>query len=103
MATKQTTPTKTKKVTKAQIVTEVEKPVNKPKIELVTSLNLKRAFVSNGVRASFFLSEEEYRDLNLLGIKLGVTWDEVVRGLIAQHLASTDQLSGVKYFIPALQ
>jgi hypothetical protein len=40
--------------------------------------------------------------LNIVGMQLGVTWDEALRGLIEMHNSSADKLSGLKNFIPAL-
>lgn len=86
----------------------VNKPVKQaknvlpPGVHYVTSLNLKRKNVEDAVRAPFFVSNDDYRYLNTLGIQCGVTWCEVLRGLIAQHQISGDQTSGLKHFIPAL-
>jgi hypothetical protein len=71
-------------------------------LQLVTSMSLKRRLVNNPYYAKFFIPDTAYTWLNTLGISAGVTWDEVLRGLIEQHMASGEQLAGLKNFIPAL-
>ncbi|HVW94946.1 MAG TPA: hypothetical protein VHA56_03175 [Mucilaginibacter sp.] len=71
-------------------------------VEISTSMKLKRRFVNDAYYAKMFIPAANYTQLNMIGLQLGVTWDEVLRGLIEQHLASADQISGLKNFIPAL-
>jgi hypothetical protein len=68
----------------------------------VTSAKLKRRLVHDPYYAKLFLSDESYLMLNIVGMQLGVTWDEALRGLIEMHNSSADKLSGLKNFIPAL-
>lgn len=72
-------------------------------IDTVTSSRLKRRYVNNGYRCDFFIPDVTYTELQILGLKLGVTWDEALRGIIDQHLASSDTVTGLKNFVPALQ
>jgi hypothetical protein len=72
-------------------------------VQVVTSNRLLRSFVNNGYKASFFIPDENYTALTILGLEMGCTWDEVLRGLIEMHLASSDKISGLKNFVPALQ
>lgn len=90
------TQTKTKPVEKAVQAQKRELP----DVQVVTALNLKRKIVKGPVkRCPFFISDADFTDLTLIGIKLGVTWDEVLRGLISQMQASPDALSSLKHFI----
>jgi hypothetical protein len=72
-------------------------------IQVVTSNRLKRRFCNNGYETSLYIPDTNYTSLSIDGLHMGVTVDEVIRGLIEQHLASTDRLNGLKHFIPALQ
>jgi hypothetical protein len=71
-------------------------------IQYVTSLNLMRRMVNDHKKVVLYLPDDTYKDLVVIGIKLGVTWDEALRGIIDMHLASADPVSGLKLFVPAL-
>ncbi|MES2110942.1 MAG: hypothetical protein V4577_19450 [Bacteroidota bacterium] len=71
-------------------------------VSIVTSMRLKRRFVNGGYYASLYLPPEVYTNLNMIGIQLGVSWDEVVRGLIEQHQAYGSPTGELRKFIPAL-
>ena len=68
----------------------------------VTSLNLKRRHVNNAYRGSFFMHEEVYTYLSVLGIQMGVTWDEALRGIIDMHKETAQNSNGLLLFVPAL-
>jgi hypothetical protein len=105
--TKQTSPKTAKKAVKKQTIpvqgaTVLQSPVYGG-VETVTSLKLKRRRVNDAYYASFFIPDSTYTWLNALGLQLGVTWDEALRGIIEQHQASGDQITGLLNFVPALQ
>jgi hypothetical protein len=82
-------------------VTSQNKPVKQlGTYQTVTSLGLRRKIVPDPCkRVALFVSDEEYTELNLIGIKLGVTWDEVVRASISQAMASNDPAGSLRNFI----
>jgi hypothetical protein len=71
-------------------------------VKFVGPMNLKRSRVNDAYYAKFFLPGANYTFLNALGLQLGVTWDEALRGLVEQHMASGDPFTGLSNFIPAL-
>ncbi|QQL51087.1 hypothetical protein [Mucilaginibacter ginkgonis] len=79
------------------------KKVQKSHIKYVTSFNLKRTHIAGAVKANMFLSQDDYARLGVTGMQLGVTWDEIVRGCIDMAFASSDPLSALKNFVPAIQ
>ena len=96
-----------KRITRTKRKTDTKTPTNTERreygnVKQVTAAKLKRTFVNDGVRGSFFISEDTFRWLTLLGIQMGVTWDEVLRGMIEIHRQSADPQKALEYFIPAL-
>lgn len=71
-------------------------------VQTVTSLRLKRRFCNHGYEHKMYIPDENYTRLSIIGVELGITLDEVIRGLIEQHLASNDQTSALKLFVPGL-
>lgn len=71
-------------------------------LQTVTSMRLKRREVISPYYGKFYMPDSMYVWLNQLGISMGVTWDEVLRGLCEQHRASNDPTGGLRLFVPAL-
>ena len=93
---------------KQKAVTEAKKVVAKSghsqygDVQIVTSLNLKRRLVHNAYRGSFFMHEDVYKHLSVMGIAMGVTWDEALRGIIDMHIETSQNNNGLSLFVPAL-
>lgn len=66
------------------------------------NINLKRRVVTDPYRARLYIPPDAITFLNAIGLQLGVTWDEALRGVIDQHRASNDPVTGLALFIPAL-
>jgi len=103
--------TKTTKVTKTQNKNNAVKPVkNAPnaakaagKLEVVTSFDLLRTVAKEDDKlVSFKCDPDLFKDLQLLGIKTGVAFCEVIKGLVIRELADVNGGSTLTHFIPAL-
>ncbi|HEY8657524.1 MAG TPA: hypothetical protein VIL78_00700 [Hanamia sp.] len=70
--------------------------------QFVTSMRLKRREVVSPYYGKFYMPDTMYVWLNQLGISMGVTWDEALRGLCEMHRAANDQTGGLTLFVPAL-
>ena len=65
-----------------------------------SSLNLKRSFLNGDIKhCKFICKEDAFRSLIIVGIKNGVTWDEVLRALIDRELVSNEPFSGIENYL----
>jgi hypothetical protein len=51
----------------------------------------------------FTMSDNDFTELTIIGLRFGVTWDEVLRGIISMQLSGVTPSDGLQNFIPALQ
>lgn len=73
-----------------------------PDVRLVTSLNLKRTFVTGTVKhAKIIFSDNSYREVVVAGLRQGVVWDEIIRALVDRELSSIEPFAGLGPFLPA--
>lgn len=86
----------------AQSAKEIKQAAHQ--FEIVSSLNLRRTMVPDAdqpQRVSMWLSESDFRSISAAGIAYGVTFDEVIRGLITQEQAMLTPFASLDHFMPA--
>lgn len=115
MSTQATTKTKaplTKKSTGAVVKTlvpagqlhSVETKSTDAPYDLITALNLKRSKLTPALshKVNFYMTEDQFRGISMIGIKHGVSFDEALKGLIERELAGNAPGAGLDTFIPVL-
>ncbi|MET3979982.1 hypothetical protein ABIB62_002675 [Mucilaginibacter sp. UYP25] len=69
----------------------------------IGKLRLKRREIADTPYAArLYVTPDTITFLNALGVDLGVTWDEALRGIIELHKVSNDPISGLRLTCPAL-
>lgn len=81
---------------------ELVEPFSPHGIEKVSHLGLLRRVLppESAHRIVIFLDEQDFRDVSHYGIKLGVTWDELIRCLIDRELTSNEPFAGLADYTP---
>ncbi len=99
-------PTKAKKQIKKSLLSAVKSvftPGNDLPYEIVSSFRLKRLKPKTSDQMiKLLIDPEDFKELQLLGIKYGVTYCEVLKGLLNQQLADVNGGSTLTHFIPVL-
>lgn len=71
--------------------------------DLVSAFRLKRSKPSQSDQlVSFLLNSEDFKRVSLIGINYGVTFDEVIKGLLDREFADVNGGSTLSHFIPVL-
>lgn len=71
--------------------------------DVVGSFRLKRSKPPlDARRVGFDMDDNTFKELNLLGIKYGVTFCEVLKGLVDRELMDVNNGSTLTHFIPVL-
>ena len=81
-------------------------PESNPNLKYVTSRNLLRLKISEDQKpkpCKITMSDSDFTELTIIGLRFGCTWDEVLRGIIAMQLSGVTPSDGLENFIPALQ
>lgn len=72
--------------------------------ELVSSFRLKRLKPkATDQLIKLLIDSEDFKQLQLLGIKYGVTYCEVLKGLLSRELMDVNNGSTLSHYIPVLQ
>jgi len=78
-------------------------PNNLP-YDIVGTFRLKRSKINEATdrKVGFFMSDDTFMQLNQLGMKYGVTFDEILKGLTDRELADVNGGSTLSHWIPVL-
>ncbi|MEB0260745.1 hypothetical protein [Mucilaginibacter sp. 10I4] len=98
-------PQKTKKSLKTpeKAITSELKDYGKVSTLKIGHLRLKRREITGSPYAArLYVTPDTITFLNAIGVHLGVTWDEALRGIIELHKVSNDPISGLRLATPAL-
>jgi hypothetical protein len=67
----------------------------------VTSLNLRRSILKGDVKhCKLVVSRKDFRALTAAGLNSDVTWDEIVRAMIAEQLHQPNPFASCLRFLP---
>jgi hypothetical protein len=106
MKTEKTTKPKQSSKPQSHVISGSNTVANDLPYEIVTSLRLKRSKIKPGIEYQKVsvpnMPTDTLRNLSTLGVRYGVTADEIILGLIDRELADVNGGSTLSHWIPVL-